>query len=64
MSSQIRLARECYLWIDYFYFDLEFPKGVQSSNALSAQIFLIINGLRGRQVFMFPKLLNCANAEL
>jgi hypothetical protein len=56
MSSQIRLARECCLWVGFFYFDLEFQKGVQISKALNAQIFLIINDLRGRQVFTVPEL--------
>jgi hypothetical protein len=33
----------------FFYFDLDFLKGVQNSRALHAQIYLITNGLGGRQ---------------
>jgi hypothetical protein len=40
----------------FFYFDLEFLKGVQSSMALTVKIYLITNSLRGRQVIMFPDL--------
>ncbi len=38
------------------YSDVEFLKVVQSSEALTAQIYQIASGLRGRQVFMFPEL--------
>jgi hypothetical protein len=37
-----------------FNFDLEFLKEVQSFKALTAKIYLIINGLGGQQVLMYP----------
>ncbi len=37
----------------FLNFDLEFLTGVQSFKALTAKIYLITNGLRGRQVLMF-----------
>jgi hypothetical protein len=36
--------------IGFYYFDLEFLKGVQSFKALTGEIYVITNGLRGRQV--------------
>jgi hypothetical protein len=36
--------------------DLEFLKRAQSFKALTAKIYLITDGLKGRQVLMFPEL--------
>ncbi len=38
----------------FFNFDIKFLKGDQSSKVLTAQIYLIINGLKGRQDFSSP----------
>ncbi len=40
----------------FFNFDLEILKWVQNSIVLRAQIYLITNGLEGRQVLIFPEL--------
>jgi hypothetical protein len=51
-TGQIRSSREWYQWIGigedtlcyrffFFFFDVEFLKGVQSSEAFTAQIYLI-----------------------
>ncbi len=62
-GKNFRSARELFQWIGlgnnmprYFHFHLEFLKGVQSVQALNAKIYLITNGLRGRQVLLFPEL--------
>ncbi len=58
LTGHIRSAREWYQWIflskdmprySFFIFDLGFLKEVQNSSALHAQIYLITDGLGGRQ---------------
>ncbi len=67
-SGQIKSAREWYQWIGlskdmprYRFlikksFDRELLKGVQSLKANTAKVYIITNGLRGRQVYMLLEL--------
>jgi hypothetical protein len=53
VRQDYRLAREWHHWIGLEK-DIEILKGVQSSKAFTAHLITI--GLRGRQLFLFPKL--------